>query len=86
MILKILKMKLEVKKRLAEKYERQAASIPGKPRKGHNPGGNTRKRRAISKANQYAKQAYDLEIEIKRVEEDQWPNTAALSGGSLEDW
>ena len=64
---KTLEAKLEIKRNLLEKYRRRAARIPGNPRKGNTPGGNTRKRRAISKANQYAKQAHDLEVEIEKL-------------------
>ena len=66
-IIRILETKLEVKRNLFEKNKRRAASISGKPRKGTALGGNRRKRIAISKANQYAKQVHDLEIAIEKL-------------------
>ncbi len=63
----ILEAKLEVKRKLVEKYERRVASIPGRPQKGQTPGGNTRKRTAISQVKKYAKQVHELEVMIAKL-------------------
>lgn len=65
----ILEAKLEVKRKLAEKCERRVACIPGRPQKGQTPGGNTRKRTAISQVKKYAKQVRELEILIAKLKD-----------------
>ena len=72
--IKKLVHKHQVKCDLADKWERKAASVPGKSRRGSRTGprsnGSLRKRRLITRATKYRQQANLLMCEIEKNNEN----------------
>ena len=67
-LLKNLKVKLEAKKKLAEKCQRLVDRLPGRAKKGggRSPG-SLRKRNAISKVKKYTQEIQELKIKIEEI-------------------
>ena len=65
--IRTLEAKLEVKRKIAEKYAIRLHFIPGRSKRGQSPGGSARKRQVINQMKRYDKQVEDLEILIAKL-------------------